>query len=138
MGSNTPNEKPVPVLAAFLEEKGRVFLALRSEGRMRSGTWEFPGGKQRPKESEEACLKREFLEEFGIIIDVGDELARIEYTYPDIRILLILRRAGIVHGYPVPREHEDIRWVKREELDGYRLSPADKNLLTILNRHEHC
>lgn len=136
MGNNTPSKNPVPVIAGYIEEAGRVFLALRERNRKRGGSWEFPGGKQRPKESEEACLKREFLEEFGVIIDVGCELVRTEHTYPDISILLVLRRARIVHGNPVPLEHEDIRWVKREELEGYPLSPADKRLLQVLDRHQ--
>ena len=63
-------KKRIRVTAALIERSGCFLVALRPLGGKRGGLWEFPGGKIRPGETPEACLKREIMEELGIGIKV--------------------------------------------------------------------
>lgn len=50
--------------------------------------WEFPGGKVEADESKQEALQREILEEMDWKIQVGPQLAEMEYEYPDFFIHL--------------------------------------------------
>jgi 8-oxo-dGTP diphosphatase len=66
----------VGVGAIVLNAKGEVFLAQRGNlaGNER-GTWEFPGGSVDYGERLMDAVRREFLEEYGMVIEVGELLA---------------------------------------------------------------
>ena len=65
----------VGVGAMVFDDQGRVFLAQRGPraGNER-GTWEFPGGKVAFGEKLRVAVAREFAEEYGMLIQVGDLL----------------------------------------------------------------
>ena len=51
------------VTAAVIQKGGKILITQRPEKGLLGGLWEFPGGKQKPGESLEECLKREIAEE---------------------------------------------------------------------------
>ena len=57
----------------------KVLVAQRKEGGPLSLKWEFPGGKNRYGESIEDTLMREWKEELGVDISVGDFLACVDF-----------------------------------------------------------
>ena len=69
--------------AGIAIKDGKVFVAHRIEGGALSGMWEFPGGKNRYGESEEDTLRREYLEELGIDIEVGELFTSFDFTNKD-------------------------------------------------------
>lgn len=66
----------VGVGAIVLNDKGEVFLSQRGEkAKNERGTWEFPGGSVEFGEKLADAVAREFLEEYGMVIKVGELLA---------------------------------------------------------------
>lgn len=43
----------------IFDRQGKILICQRGEGRKNALLWEFPGGKQEPGETAEACLTRE-------------------------------------------------------------------------------
>ena len=65
----------VGVGALVFDAVGRVFLAQRGQAATNErGYWEFPGGKVSLGETLKAAIKREFQEEYGMEIEVGELL----------------------------------------------------------------
>ena len=59
--------KMIEVVAAIIEQDGKILLAQRPPHADQPGMWEFAGGKVEPGESQPQALARELREEMGII-----------------------------------------------------------------------
>lgn len=113
------------VTAAVIVRGGRVLLVRRGPGERHAGFWEFPGGKMRPKETQQSCLERELREELGLEAAAGEVIAVSEHAYDHASIRLTAMLVRIGDGEPSLVCHDRAEWVAPEELRGYRLSPAD-------------
>ena len=58
--------------AALVDEKGRILVQKRPEGKPMAGLWEFPGGKVESGETPELALIRELREELNISVEPQD------------------------------------------------------------------
>ncbi len=117
------------VVAAYIEERGKVLVQQRPAHKARGGFWELPGGKVDPGESDADALKRELHEELSIKADIHDEIARHEHGYGDLRILLIVYRTSR-SGDLQPTEGQPIAWHTHEELLALALCDADRAILS--------
>jgi mutator protein MutT len=73
----------VGVGAMVFDADGRVFLARRGPAaRNEAGCWEFPGGAVLFGETLEAALCREFVEEYGMTIEVVALLGVADHILP--------------------------------------------------------
>lgn len=54
-------------VGVIVRRSGRVLLG-RRKGTHGAGTWQFPGGHLKYRESVEQCARRELLEETGIVL----------------------------------------------------------------------
>jgi mutator protein MutT len=115
----------IEVTAAVLIENGRVLIARRKSGVPRAGMWEFPGGKIRPGETPEQCLKREIQEELGLQVAVGELFGESVFAYEDQTIRLLAFRVRVEAGQMCPNDHAELAWVETAELSRYRFCPAD-------------
>ena len=110
-------------------------MTRRLEGTHLAGTWEFPGGKREPGESDGECLVREIEEELG----TGAVVERLVYTathaYPD-RVVELRFYACDIEGEPLPMLGQRMQWVPRDELGTLEFPPADAELIGILRRGE--
>jgi 8-oxo-dGTP diphosphatase len=98
-----------------LAEPSMLLVARRSAPEQLAGLWEFPGGKVEPGEEPKAALARELLEELGVGVRLGAELAsQVPGGWPlNPRASMRVWFAEITHGEPKPLEdHDDLRWVK--------------------------
>lgn len=122
------DENVIIVTAAIImdAEGKRVLIAQRPPGGRHPGAWEFPGGKVEPGETPEECLARELDEEMEVRSEIGPQLARVHYSYPDLTIDLLAFRADIVEGSPQNTHYSDHRWVLPEELKDYDMLPPDR------------
>jgi len=121
--------KPLPhflVTAGIMHWNGRVLLGRRAEGQLLGGLWEFPGGKCEPKESLEECLRREWQEELGVVVEPGECIGVYSHAYTHYRITLHAFELLWMRGEPRAKDHSELRWVKPGELHTYPMGKVDR------------
>ncbi len=128
----------VHVVAGVLRDpQNRILLAERPPGKHLSGLWEFPGGKCEPGELPEVALKRELLEEIGVIADQLTPLIRIPWIYPTKRIVLAVYCVDAYHGEPYGREGQNLRWQTLADLNIADMPAADRPVIHALKLPPH-
>lgn len=120
--------KTIKVVAAVIKRNNKIFVTQRGYGEFKDG-WEFPGGKVEKGETKEEALIREIKEELDTVIKVDSYLDTIEYDYPDFHLSMDCFVCSIVEGNLVLKEHEDSKWIKKEEIDTLNWLPADLIIL---------
>lgn len=128
-------EQPTIVCAAIIIHQQKVLLTLRPEGKRLGGYWEFPGGKLEPGEAPHAALQRELREEIDIQVDIERLLKKVrhQYEWGSVRIDGYLCRfsGGTIRHLEVA----DHAWVPFDQLDGYKILPADQPFVDWLQHH---
>lgn len=122
--------KTIDVVAAIIEQNGKILLAQRPPKADQAGLWEFPGGKVEAGESQPQALARELLEELAIIACPTRYIASHQRE--------VSGRVIHLHAWHVPRfdgelvacEHSALAWCTPAEALSYDLAPADVPLLT--------
>ena len=125
----------IEVAAALIQDDdGRYLITQRRRGSHLEGLWEFPGGKRKPDESLEACLRRELSEELAATFTVGEPLQTIRWEYPDREVVLHFYRCRLESGVIAPLEEQAMAWVEPVRLREYAFPPADQKLVERLER----
>ena len=126
--------KPTEVVVAVAFDKdGRFLMTSRPEGKVYAGYWEFPGGKQEAGETVEQCIVREIREELGVCCRVGNFLMSTSKAYPHGEFKSMFYRAELDGtAEPQPLVHQELRWVRPEELAQYAFPPADVEIINFL------
>jgi len=102
---------PVEVAVGVLRRAdGALLFAQRPEGKPYAGWWEFPGGKVEAGESVVEALARELHEELGIVIEQGEPLEVVEFSYPHARVRLHFLVVSRWRGEPCSREGQAFSW----------------------------
>ena len=120
--------KTIRVVAAVIRDNDKIFATQRGYGDLKGG-WEFPGGKIEEGETPQAALKREIMEELDTEIEVGELIDTIEYDYPEFHLSMGCYWCSVVSGDLVLKEHEDARWLGKDELMDVEWLPADVGLI---------
>ena len=128
------NRKSIEVVAAVIEDGGRIFATQRGYGEFKD-MWEFPGGKMEAGESREEALRREIREELDTEIAVGKLLCTVEYDYPAFHLTMHCYLCSVVSGALVLKEHESARWLPAEALESVDWLPADLQILPIIRQN---
>jgi len=130
----TAPELVLVVACALVDADGRVLVARRPEGRSMAGLWEFPGGKLEPGETPEACLVRELREELGIDTEESclAPFTFVSHAYESFHLLMPLYVCRIWRGLPRPREGQELRWLRPQDLERLAMPPADRPLVAML------
>jgi 8-oxo-dGTP diphosphatase len=101
----------VRVVAAIIENDGRILICRRKPEQSHPLKWEFPGGKVEPDETPEHALERELEEELAIRGAAGEEILRYQHTYPGKdAILLIFFHVTEFAGHPRNMVFHEMRW----------------------------
>ena len=110
-----------------------LLLKIRSKSSHDAGRWEIPGGKVKKCEFFDDALKREYLEETGLEIDVDSLLNVIRRDYTacktneDIKsIQLIMKVTCESDNVAISEEHDDYGWFGMDEIE----EMISRNLLT--------
>ena len=122
------------VVAALIWKADKFMICQRPAHKARGLLWEFVGGKVEPGESGEEALIRECREELAVTISVGDVFMEVTHEYPDLLVHLTLYNAALLDGEPQKLEHNDIQWIRVDEIDRYSFCPADKDILEELKK----
>jgi mutator protein MutT len=122
------------VVAALIEEDGKLLVCQRRRGGSFELMWEFPGGKKKPAETLEEALARELREELGVTARIGREVYRTRHQYAEISqpIELVFFAATANPVEMVNRVFESIEWRTRESLRELNFLPADRELVEKL------
>ncbi|MCK4764829.1 MAG: 8-oxo-dGTP diphosphatase MutT [Candidatus Aminicenantes bacterium] len=126
-------KKPIQVTAAVIIQNRKILIAQRKKDRHMGLKWEFPGGKIRPGETPEACLVRELQEEFSIETQIRQFFLRSVHHYHDKSIELISFLVEYKAGKFELHDHEEIKWISRDELKNYDFAAADLPIVEKLS-----
>lgn len=125
--------KTIEVVAAIIKDGNKIFATQRGYGEFKDG-WEFPGGKIEDGESPQEALVREIKEELDVEISVQELFDTVEYDYPEFHITMRCYISSLKAGEIVLNEHEDARWLSKEELDTVAWLPADEGLIVKIKK----
>lgn len=117
-----------------------LLLKIRSKSAHDSEKWEFPGGKVKKGEFFDQALKREFIEETGLEINIDSLYNVIQYDYTACKtnekvnsIQLIMKVSSKTDNIVISEEHDDYMWFSKEEVaemvKNESLTPAAINAL---------
>lgn len=122
----------IEVVGAVIRREHLLLIAQRPPGKNEALFWEFPGGKLEAGESPQECLRREIMEELGILIRVGKAVGDVLHDYGERLIHLTCYWAELEAGDPQPLQCHDWRWITHLELGNYEFAPADRPIVEVL------
>lgn len=130
--------KTIKVVAAVIKSVNNnnepiIFATQRGYGEFK-GSWEFPGGKIEMHETPQQALIREIKEELDVDIIVNDFIETVEYDYPTFHLSMDCFFSTILSGNIVLKEHEDGKWLTKEQLDSVDWLEADITLIKNIKK----
>lgn len=125
-------KKQINVVGAVIVRDNKILCAQRGLAGSLGGMWEFPGGKIEFGETPRKALEREIREELLCAVKVGDEVTTTTYEYDFGSVTLTSFYCELLDGEPQLTEHEDARWLKRNELSTLEWAPADIPAVEII------
>ena len=126
--------KQIKVVAAIIQNENKILATKRGYGEF-INMWEFPGGKIEPGETKEDALIREIKEELNIKINIDKFALDIEYQYPNFYLFMSCFMCSIKEGSIELLEHNDAKWITKEELDSLNWLPADIEVINYLKEN---
>jgi len=115
------------VVGAVIIRDNRVLLLQRRLDDTFPGMWELPSGKLEPGEPPRRGLRREVMEEAGLLVTEACLVFAFEYTIPkdntpSIVVQLNYRVAADDTPAALSDEHQALAWVPRSQLPNYSVS----------------
>ena len=106
------------------EFEGKILLLkVRSKSSHDAGKWEIPGGKVKRNEFFDEALKREFLEETGLEINIDSLYNVIQNDYTACKsnekvksIQLIMNVSSKTDEVEISKEHDEYCWFGKKEV----------------------
>ena len=126
--------KEIKVVAALIQKENKILATKRGYGEF-INMWEFPGGKIEPGETKKQALVREIKEELNIEINVDKFAIDIEYQYPNFYLFMSCFMCSIREGSIELLEHNDGKWITKEELNTLNWLPADIDAVNYLKEN---
>lgn len=126
--------KQIKVVAAIIQKENKILATKRGYGEF-INMWEFPGGKIESGETKKQALVREIKEELNIEINVDKFALDIEYQYPNFYLFMSCFMCSIKEGSIELLEHNDGKWITREELNTLNWLPADIDAVNYLKEN---
>lgn len=122
----------IEVVAGIIYKDNKFLVAQRNLQKEQGGLWEFPGGKVEKGETYEETLKREINEEFNAEIEIEKYIGEKKHHYPEKDIKLIFYKAKLISKEIHPIEHEDYKWITKQEKGKFEFSGADIEIFDFI------
>ena len=118
--------KPVEVAFAYVRRGRRTLLIRRPDSQLLGGFWGLPGGEVPAGRPQATALREMVVAQTGVVVDVGDEVARVVHTFSHRRWIGSVIACAAVGG---SRPSGEARWVRDAEAVDLPLVPAHRRLL---------
>ncbi len=135
MGREYPDRPYLGVGAVVLDDERRVLLVLRG-GIPMQGEWSLPGGVLETGETMIEGMKREILEETGLLVEpvrfagVYDRILRDSAGKPQYHYVLVDHVCKVVGGeLRAGDDVREVRWVAERNLPEYRLAEMTERVI---------
>jgi 8-oxo-dGTP diphosphatase len=112
LARTTLGQRPVTEVAVgiLIRSNGDFLMTTRPAGKAYAGYWEFPGGKLEANETVVEALRRELIEEIGVVIeDVGIWRSSV-VDYPHALVRLTFCKVSTWTGQLHMRESQQFAW----------------------------
>ena len=128
-------DRPIVGVGAVIVQDGRAVIVQRG-GEPLKGHWSIPGGVVELGETLRQAAAREAVEETGLVVEVGEVLEVFDSIVPDAagktqyHCVLIDFLCTVVVGDVRPgSDAADVRWIAREELEGFEMQDTAKKVV---------
>ncbi len=112
---------------------GQVLVAKRQAHQHQAACWEFPGGKIEANETVVDALKRELLEEVGIVVIHHEPWLVVEHDYEDKAVSLQVHKVHSFSGLALGCEGQEIQWLHPKQLLDLPLPKANEAIVQALS-----
>lgn len=110
------------LVAALMEDGGRILVVRRRPQGLLGGLWELPGGELLPDEDHPQALVRILQANLGLEALVEEALDGVRHAYSHFRVLVHLYRCTL-QGTPAPSGPWDgFHWLASDERGAYGLT----------------
>ena len=122
------------VVAALIQNEGKILACRRARGQRFELQWEFPGGKREAGETLPEALTRELREELGVSATIGPEVHRLQHQYAStgVPFELVFFAASAPADKIQNLEFERIEWREPHTLPELNFLEADQELVKKL------
>lgn len=123
------------MVVGFLYHNGKLLVVKRNKNsKFLPSYYELPGGKIEDGEELHEALKREILEELNVNVEVLNPFHAFTYHFNGlymIEIAYFIRLDDNIKNLKLSDEHEDFKWVSKDEIDNYKISDNEKEAIKI-------
>ena len=130
------SENNLTIVSALVlvDQDGRVLICERPKGKFMEGFWEFPGGKLEANELPDDCIIREVKEELGVDLSNScfSPLTFTTFDYEEFSVIIFLYLSREWEGFIKPKENQNLKWVRPNQLFEINMLPADAPLISFV------
>ncbi len=122
----------IRVVSAEIQRDGAYLLTQRSARAVLPLLWEFPGGRVREGDTDEAALARSVKGRVGVEIEVGSKVLEVDHAYDDYDVVLVVYKASVGGHEPFAASVNAVAWVEPASFGDYPFPGADQKTMEML------
>ncbi len=124
--------KQMRAVAGVLRHDGKLLVARRPPDGQWGGLWEFPHTKLDTAQDRGEALCEQFARQFEVEVAVGEEITSLTYGVMNRRVNLTVLACEMVAGDAHAIEHDDLRWVAPEDLEGLPMPSPHRSIADVI------